>query len=152
MSRLGAPKGISEAAQIVADANRTNYGRLVELESFTKQPAFDELWDRWQECKKPNWDGYAAMPVEQETYYKAFCLIEALPLGFPLPSAGAEPDGNLTLEWYRHPRWTVSVSISPEGTLHYAALLGTEDPRGSCSFFDDIPESLLFLIRRVTWT
>ena len=150
MSRTMHLNGFSEAAQIVADASRTNYGRLAESETYSKQRAIEELWDCWQECKEPNWDGYNAMPVEQETYHKAFCLIEVLPLGFPLPTAGAEPDGNLTLEWYRHPRWTVSVSISPEGTLHYAALLGTEDPRGSCSFVDDIPESLLVLIRRVT--
>jgi hypothetical protein len=149
MSRTTKINGFSEADQIVADASHRNYRRFTELETFTKQPAYEELWERWQECKEPNWDGYAALPVEQETYNKAWRLLEALPLGFPLPSAGAEPDGNLTLEWYRHPRWTVSVSISPDGTLHYAALLGTEDPRGSCPFFDDIPESLLFLIRRV---
>jgi hypothetical protein len=55
----------------------------------------------------------------------------------------------LTFEWYRHPRWTLSVSVSPEGTLHYAGLFGTEDPRGSCPFFGETPENLLFLIRRV---
>ncbi len=150
MSRSMLTPGFSDAARIVADASRMNYGHLTESETFSRQPAYEELWDVWQSCKDPNWDGYGALPVEQETFHNAYCLIEALPLGYPLPSVGAEPDGHLTLEWYRHPRWTLSVSVSPEGTLHYAALLGTEDPRGSCHFFGDVSENLLFLIGRVT--
>jgi len=142
--------GLSDAAQIVADASRKNYGRLAELETYSKQPAYEELWDVWQQCRQANWDGYDALPVQQETYHNAYRLIEALPLGHTLPSVGAEPDGHLTLEWHRHPHWTLSVSVSPEGILHYAALLGIEDPRGSCPFFGEVPESLLFLIRRVT--
>ena len=119
--------------------------------TYSKQPAFDQLWAVWQDCKQPNWDGYGAVPVEQETYRNAYELIEALPLGCPLPTSfGAEPDGHLALEWHRHPRWTLSVSVGLDGTLHYAALLGIEDPRGSCLFDGKISETLLSLIRRVS--
>ncbi len=149
MVRRVSGQGFSEAARIVAEARRANYGRLTELQTYTKQPAFESLWDCWQECRSPNWDGYDARPVEQETFRQAYRLIEALSLGYPLPSVGAEPDGQLTLDWYRHPRWTLSVSVSPEGALHYAALLGDEDPRGSTTFVGDVPESVLFLIRQV---
>lgn len=142
-------EGFSEAAQMIAQASRKNYASLAESETFTKQRAYEELWDVWQDCRQPDWDGYGALPVEQLTYQHAYRLIEELPLGFPLPSAGAEPDGHLTLEWHRHPSWTLSVSVSPEGTLYYAALLGTEDPRGTCRFLGELPESLAYLVRRV---
>jgi hypothetical protein len=143
-------QGFSDAASVLAQARHENYEHLVRSATFSKQDAYDELGEVWEDCRHANWDGSGAMPVEQDTLGYAYRFIEALPLGYPLPSVGVEPDGHLTLEWYRNPRWTLSVSVSPEGTLYYAALFGSEDPRGSCSFFDEIPETLLFLLRRVS--
>jgi hypothetical protein len=117
-----------------------------------KQSAYNELFTFWQECKLPNWDGYNALEVQEETYFKAYWFIEALPLGYPLPSVGAEPDGHLTLEWYTNPFLTLSVSVSPEGMLYYAALLGNRDPRGSELLWADgadVPQSILELIKEV---
>jgi hypothetical protein len=62
---------------------------------------------------------------------------------------GAEPDGHITLEWYRGPRWTLSVSVSPDGMLYYAALFGSSEVRGAEPFFGDVPDIILSLIRRV---
>ena len=102
--------GFSEAANTLERASRRQSEHFNQSVTFSKQPAYDDLWDVWQECKEPNWDGYDAVPVDQETYRNAYLLIEALPLGGPLPSSvGAEPDGHLALEWHRHPRcgWQV---------------------------------------------
>lgn len=143
-------KGISEAAEIVEKASRRQSDHFNQSVTFSKQPTYDELWDVWQDCKEPNWDGYDAIPVDRGTFQNAYRFVESLPLGYLPSSVGAEPDGHLALEWHRNPRWTLSVSVSPEGTLHYAALLGAEDPRGSCPFFGDISENLLSLIRRVS--
>ena len=55
------------------------------------QEALEELSEVGTECRKPGWDGYEAMPVEQDTLSAAYRLIESLPLGFPRPSIGAEP-------------------------------------------------------------
>jgi hypothetical protein len=124
---------------------------LASSVTFSRQPAFEQLWDTWQECKDGNWGIDGALPIEQETYNNAYRLIEALPLTCPSPtSTGAEPDGHLTLEWHKHPRWTLSVSVSPDGILYYAALLASEDPRGSCPFNGEFPETILALIRRVS--
>lgn len=149
MTNLVLQNGVSDAARALENANRANYDHLSESATFSKQPAYDELGEVWEDCRDPNWDCYDAVPVEQDTLRNAYIFIEALPLGTPLPSIGAEPDGHITLEWYRNPRWTLSVSVSPEGTLYYSALLGAEDPRGSCPFFGEIPESILYWIRRV---
>ena len=66
--------------------------------------ALEELAGVWNECRNPDWDGFGALPVEQATLAAAYMLIESLPLGFPRPSIGAEPDGHITLEWRRSPR------------------------------------------------
>jgi hypothetical protein len=114
-----------------------------------RQPAYDELVTVWQECNVPNWDGYNALPVLPETFANTWRFICALPWDYPLPSVGVEADGHLTLEWYRHSRWILSVSVSPEGDLHYAALFGNSDIRGSEPFVEGISKRLLDLIQDV---
>ena len=89
------------------------------------QDVFEELLKTFEECREPNWDGYGAQSVREETYDLAHQFLAALPLSTLLPSIGAEPDGQITVEWYRSPQRTLSVSISPDEELHYAALLGT---------------------------
>lgn len=109
--------------------------------------AHEELWEVWHECREPNWDSYDALPVEQETYQAAYTLIESLPLGFPRPSIGAEPDGHLTLEWYKSPRRTLSVSVDPDGLLHYAGLYGPNKRYGTLAYFSTAPRELIQLVR-----
>ena len=99
-----------------------------------------------------DWDGYGAIAVAQETLHNAFLFLESLPFGFPAPSIGAEPDGHLTLEWHRGRRRTLSVSVSPEGELHYAGLFGPSRVNGTEALFGEVPGSILDLIRRVYWT
>ncbi len=113
------------------------------------QTAADELLRVADECGTANWDGYGAAPVKQDTYYQAQGFLDALPLGIPAPSIGAEPDGHLTLEWHHSPRRTLSVSISPECDLHYAALIGPSKMYGTEPFLGEVPQTILDLINRV---
>lgn len=62
---------------------------------------------------------------------------------------GAEPDGHITLEWHRATNRLLSVSVSPEAMLYWAALVGEEDPRGTCPFNGEVPETILYWIGRV---
>ena len=142
-------RGNSQTAQYLDGANQAMGQYFRESIAFGKQSAHDELATIWEECKESNWDGYNALPVQTATLRNTYVLIERLPLGYPLPSIGAEPDGNLTLEWYLHSRWIVSVSVSPEGILYYAALFGNSDIRGSEPYFDEMPKPILDLIQRV---
>ena len=109
--------------------------------------ALEELSHVWDECRQANWDGYQALPVEQATYQATYTLIESLPLGFPRPSIGAEPDGQLTLEWYKSPSRTLSVSVDPDGFLHYAGLFGANKRFGTMAFFSTVPSELVQLVR-----
>ena len=109
----------------------------------------DELAETWQECSQPDWDGYNALPVTWDTYQHALRFLRALPLGTPRPSIGAEPDGDITLEWHLAPRRTLSVSIAPDELLHYAALLGPDRTCDTEPFFGDVPARILDLIRDV---
>jgi hypothetical protein len=113
------------------------------------QESFEELNDVWQECRVPDWDGYGALPVEQDTYRKAYLLIDSLPLGFPRPGIGAEPDGQLTLEWHKSPTRILSVSVDPDGLLHYAGIFGADRKNGTLTFFFSAPVELIQLVQKL---
>ena len=109
----------------------------------------DTLRETWQRCQQPNWDGEGADAISTETHDVACRLLESLPSGTPLPTVSAEPDGQLNFEWYQAPRRLLSASVSSNGTLYWAALIGSEDPRGSCQFVDQVPQTLLYWIGQV---
>ena len=107
------------------------------------------LEELFQRNQLPNWDGEGADAISTETYEVARRLLESLPSNMPMPSVSAEPDGQLNFEWYQTPRRLLSASISSSGTLYWAALIGSEDPRGSCQFVDQFPQTLLYWIGQV---
>ena len=112
---------------------------------------WEQLAELTEEVCRPNWDGHGAEPVKDQTIGVATRVIDALPAEYLHPSSvGAEPDGHVTLEWYRSTDWLLSVSVSPVGMLHYAALLGDDSFIGSCLFEDNgkVPGVILDLIRR----
>ena len=111
--------------------------------------SLNELYQVFNECRNSNWDAYGAKPVSKEILQYASQLLAALPLGTPAPTLGAEPDGQITLEWHRSPRRTLSVSVSQEGDLHYAALIGVGRHYGTEPFYGEAPKIILDLIRRV---
>lgn len=141
--------GFSDAAKAI-EAERVSARRhMNQLATFSIDPAIRELLSIWTNCRTPNWDGYGASPVTEKTVQNAVTFLEALPLGWPLPSIGSEPDGHITLEWYQNPTQLLSVSIDEKSSLYYAAILGNEDPRGTCRFDGKIPETILYWVRRV---
>jgi hypothetical protein len=142
-------RGNTETARYLERASQGMGQHFLKSVALGKQSAHDELGIVWNECKKPNWDGCGALAIQPATFCNAYLFIEVLPLGCPLPSVGVEADGHLTLEWYRHSRWTLSISVSPEGILYFAALFGASDVRGSEPFLGVISKSLLDLIQRV---
>jgi hypothetical protein len=143
--------GSSGAAEYVGKQIAEGCKQLLKSNSFGAgvRVATEELQDVANECSSIGWDGYGAAPVKQETVRQAKCLLNALPLGMAAPSVGAEPDGQITFEWYQSPRRILSISVSPDGDLHYAALLGYRKSYGTEPFFGEIPSAVLELVRRV---
>jgi len=150
MSLVVTTPGFSNAARYVEQAGQRGLRPLHESNAFGLESLIrEELASVWEECRTPNWDGFGAVAVTQDTLRNVYCFLESLPLGFPAPSIGAEPDGHLTLEWHLSPRRTLSVSVSPEDELHYAGLFGPSRVYGTEAFFGEVPKSILNLIWRV---
>lgn len=144
----GTLAGFSSAAQYLEQTERSLNAHQRDAITHSRQPALEEAFNAWHSQVSYD-DDAETRPVSHSTFRAACQLIESLPLGFPSPTVTAEPDGHLNLEWYKHPRRILSVSVSPTGTLHWAALIGSEDPRGSCRFLDELPQTILYWIGRV---
>src|SRR6266571_2316599 len=100
--------GESDAARFIARQVREGRQALCHTYTFGHAiyEALEELLSIREYCNLPGWDGYDAEPIRSRTVWSAYRFIEALPPGFPAPTVGAEPDGDITLEWYRSPRRT----------------------------------------------
>ena len=135
-------------AKQVADERRN----LDQTVTFGEKRAtvLTELIEVFADASNEGWDGYDAAPVTPETYMNAYEVVESLPRGIPVPAVGAEPDGQLTFEWYSNPRRLLSVSVTPDGDLHYAALIGGSKAFGTEPFFGTMPRRILELVQRVT--
>ncbi|HQX52824.1 MAG TPA: hypothetical protein PLY87_29515 [Planctomycetaceae bacterium] len=141
--------GSSDAAKILEQQQRSIYSRCNFAVTLSRQDALNSICDAWQatEARCGISDDEAA--ITSEVRDAAVRFVESLPLGFPQPAISAEPDGHINLEWYRNPRRVISVSVGPADRLHWAALIGSESPRGSVRFIDRVPESILQYIARV---
>lgn len=140
--------GASNVAHYIGEQVGKGLERLRMSASFGygMDVASEELSSVAEECAATGWDGYAAIPIERETIWQAERFLKALPLGMPAPAVSAEPDGHVTFEWYKSPRRVMSVSISQEGELHYAALLGSRKNYGTEPFFGKVPSEIQRLI------
>jgi hypothetical protein len=146
--------GTSEFAVFIDEQIEQSRSQLKRSYSFGWQikVAFNELYQVYEECHEANWDGYGAVPVSESVFLDAFNFLKALPLGTPAPSIGAEPDGHITLEWYSSPRQTLSISVSPNGELHYAAIMGASKTYGTEPFYGEVPQVIIDIIHRVVST
>ena len=110
---------------------------------------FEELLKTFEECREPYWDGYSAQSVREETYDLAHQFLGALPLSTPLPSMALNLTGRSLWNGIASPQRTLSVSISPEGELHFAALLDSAKTYGTEPFIGAVPKVVADLIHRV---
>lgn len=141
--------GISDAAQTLEKTREAIARRQRNSVILSRQQAIDAVFEAWQQANE-GWRVSKHEPVISEDVMETACrFIESLPLGTPSPTVAGEPDGHISFEWYRNPRRLLSVSVTPDGRLYWAALIGSEDPRSSSRFADRIPKSLLFYISRV---
>ncbi len=143
--------GASRTADYVESLRRESKAHVERSYTFGSalEQARQELCQLAEECSEPNWDGYRARPITEEVYQKSYRFLEALPLGMEVPSPGVEPDGEITFEWHHGPQHTLSVSVSEDGDLHYAAIMGANRTYGTEAFLGDIPTAISDLIARV---
>jgi len=145
-------RGQGEVAQTIRKSFRAIWETLQQSISLGQQAngTVDRLVDVYLSCASRNWDGYGAEPVTMNTTAIAYLFLQALPLGSSSPDVGADPDGDITLEWYKGPTHLLSLSIAPDMKVHFAATLGERTAFGAEPFDGTIiPAPIRDLIARV---
>lgn len=104
--------------------------------------ALEELEATRQEASSEGWNGYGARAMSFEAYQNARRFLESLPTTTPPPEIGADPDGDVALDWSFGPQRALSVSISRTGRCSFAWMRGQSTLRGTDWFDDGIPRSI----------
>ena len=120
------------------------------MQNLTDKDISRELEKIFEECSSDGWDGERAKPVSKEVLRHAAAFLESFPSGIELPDIGAEPDGSVSLEWYRSAERVISVSVNPGGEIFYAAIVDGRKIHGRDSGSFGVSDDLLTLISRVT--
>ena len=142
----------SETAGFVAQQREISFDILQESNAlgFTAKGTFQQLYEVFKECSSGGWDGDKAKPISVEVLQDAIKFLYSFPLGIDAPEVGAEPDGAITLEWYRSPNKVVSISINPDGWVYWAALIGISRQHGVDYALMGVSDILLKIISQVT--
>ena len=101
------------------------------------------------ECSSQNWDGYGAKAVSLNSIYFAVQFLKSLPTTYPSPDVSVDPDGEIAFEWYKKPRYVLSVSIGKHGEFSYAGLFGRKKTYGTEYFGDGVPMVITTNIERL---
>ena len=156
MTAIAMPSRISGSASKTADfvAQKIKDIRDMLEESnalgFAAKGTFQQLDEVFEECSSEGWDGERAKPISVEVLRCARGFLSSFPFGMEAPEIGAEPDGAITLEWYRSPNRVISVSIDGSGWLYFAAIIGSRKRHGSDFALLGVSDDLFDLISQVT--
>jgi hypothetical protein len=99
--------------------------------------------------REQGWDGYDALPVKFRTYINSLIFLSLLPEYLPLPELSADPDGAISMEWYRTPEWIFSISIDENGKIDYAGLFADKKISVSSYFVSEVDNDIIEYIKRV---
>lgn len=144
-------QGNSESARYVADLICTSQSLLRQTDFYfsVMKRVLPQLVEVKAAYAEAGWDGYGAHPLSGESYERAIDFLESLPSSVTTPVVDADPEGYITFEWYKSPRHTLSISVGPDGDLHYAALIGPNKAHGKEVFIGQLPSNILDIMSRV---
>lgn len=109
------------------------------------------LDDVYSECSEAGWDGYDAFTITESAYFEAKKIIKNLPLTsiIPMPEIVPEPNGEISLEWYKEKRHVFVISVSGRNEIIYAGLFGINKTHGTEYFDESIPSIIIENLKRL---
>ncbi|MBI4651269.1 hypothetical protein HY745_08305 [Candidatus Desantisbacteria bacterium] len=145
-------KGISDDAIKISELFR-KFREKIFLDNITlgepRKEALGALENIYKECSINNWDGYGSVSINIHSYNNARKLIETLPISIPIPEATIDPDGNIAFEWYRSQSKIFTLCLEGYNKIIFAGIFGNKRIHGTEDFDRDIPDLILYNIKRV---
>jgi hypothetical protein len=111
--------------------------------------AATSLRETFEECSVPDWDGYNALPINEDAFNEANKIIELLPSSIPMPEIMADPNGEIAFEWRKGNNHIFVLSVSGRQKITYAGIFGSNKTHGVEYYNSSLPSIILDYIRRV---
>ena len=140
--------GQSHESDYVAKRLSSLRAPLTDSRAIGVQSLLDDLHLLAQECRVEDWNGYGAKPLSPRSLAPAEVFIRCLGMNSRNASLGATAKGWVTLQWGPGPKWTLSIAITDDGWIHWAALFGSVREHGTTPFMGAIPRNISELIQR----
>jgi len=144
--------GVSAFARNVREEVSQYFGQDFQNTASIGKPktgALDALYDVFEECCQAGWDGYSAKAVSYETYLHAQRFLEDFPTNYPLPEIAADPDGEISFEWYAGKNRVFSMSIGAGERMSWMMICGSISMHGTEPYFDEIPSAVFQCIAKL---
>ena len=103
-----------------------------------------ELREIFSECSIENWDGYGALPIQEQAVLEAERFIAVMPAFMSDLEVVPEPGGDIGFQWSFGENRILTVSFAGTNIITYAAILGSSE-RTKCGkekFNDSIPQEI----------
>jgi len=110
------------------------------------------LLKTFQEHSTPDWDGYGARAASFAAFEKAWQLIQELPKHEPIPEFIVHPDGEIAFEWTGNRESVLTITLSDDVWLKWAALIGGERVYGRIPFSGALPARIRRLVSAINRT
>ncbi len=151
VSLISSKNGLSEVAYFIEKRIEKcweHFDKSIAIAG-SQQDTLNEIDEVFRECKEPNWDGYHALPIAVETYEAACCFVRVLQSNLLPSDVSAEPDGEISLEWFRGPKRVFSLSVGPKHRVSFAGIDGSDEWYGASTFHDKIPNRVFESIQGI---
>ena len=86
-----------------------------------------DLRETFRECSIEDWDGYGALPIQEQAVLEAERFIAVMPAFMPDPEIAPEPSGDIGLQWSFGENRILAVSFAGRNIITYAAILGSSE-------------------------
>lgn len=121
---------VSEAARTVREAWKQKRNYLKGSASDWIPTINESLRNIKNKCGNPDWDGFGANLVSDQTIENTELIIEVLhsmlPKGTPIPDVIAEADGEICIDWTIDDFRLFSLSIGSHNIINFAGQYGKE--------------------------
>ena len=112
-----------------------------------------ELREIFSECSIENWDGYGALPIQEQAVLEAERFIAVMPAFMSDLEIVPEPGGDIGFQWSFGENRILTVSFAGTNIITYAAILGSSE-RTKCGkekFNDSMPQEISQGIEEISY-
>lgn len=127
--------GLEMHAQLIR--NHTEDAVLFGWKTLLRQ----DLMAAYLACSKEGWNGYDALPINEQTISAGREFLELLPDNLMPPEVIPEPTGKISFEWRNDVGAILVIAVDAQ-SIAFAELIGSKKRYGEAQFIAVLPDDM----------